>query len=359
MKSMSDPVKSSDIEDVLSSIRRLVSEDYQRTPEVDAPEAQPETTADEADAPVHGDQALVLTPALRVHDGGKAESTGDEASEPATGAADAPVAQDAVLDAVADALVEEALQQDDETGSPEEAIALAEPEPEESTDETPASRAGTMVAEHIEDEDAGTASADEMSTVAMHDPAPANMDAPAEQATVDAPDEDELSDSEEPEDHSAQDASESLEAKIAALETLIGKRNEEWEPEEGDGSLAADVASEMNDATALDWEDHAPNTEAHESGLEVNESPPAEEQLTEAEVIAEEPVAEPSSKGTDEAILKDEPEGLLIDEETLRDMVCDIVREELQGALGERITRNVRRLVRREIHRALASQELD
>ena len=48
-----------------------------------------------------------------------------------------------------------------------------------------------------------------------------------------------------------------------------------------------------------------------------------------------------------------------IDEEALRDMVVEIVREELQGALGERITRNVRRLVRREIHRALASQELD
>ena len=40
-------------------------------------------------------------------------------------------------------------------------------------------------------------------------------------------------------------------------------------------------------------------------------------------------------------------------------LVADIVREELQGALGERITRNVRKLVRREIHRALTAQELD
>jgi hypothetical protein len=54
----------------------------------------------------------------------------------------------------------------------------------------------------------------------------------------------------------------------------------------------------------------------------------------------------------------DEEEGLL-DEETLRTLVSDIVREELQGALGERITRNVRKLVRREIHRALAAQDLD
>lgn len=49
----------------------------------------------------------------------------------------------------------------------------------------------------------------------------------------------------------------------------------------------------------------------------------------------------------------------LLDEEALRDIVSEIVRAELQGALGERITRNVRKLVRREIHRALTAQELE
>lgn len=48
----------------------------------------------------------------------------------------------------------------------------------------------------------------------------------------------------------------------------------------------------------------------------------------------------------------------LLDEDALREMVVDIVRSELQGALGEKITRNVRKLVRREIHRALASHDL-
>ena len=48
-----------------------------------------------------------------------------------------------------------------------------------------------------------------------------------------------------------------------------------------------------------------------------------------------------------------------MDEESLRELVADIVRQELQGALGERITRNVRKLVRREIHRALTAQELE
>lgn len=46
----------------------------------------------------------------------------------------------------------------------------------------------------------------------------------------------------------------------------------------------------------------------------------------------------------------------VIDMETLRELVADIIRQELQGPLGERITRNVRKLVRREINRALDSR---
>ncbi|MGB7243595.1 MAG: hypothetical protein WBC93_16105 [Sulfitobacter sp.] len=48
-----------------------------------------------------------------------------------------------------------------------------------------------------------------------------------------------------------------------------------------------------------------------------------------------------------------------VDEEMLRDLVGEIVRSELQGVLGERITRNVRKLVRREIQRALTAQEIE
>ena len=47
-----------------------------------------------------------------------------------------------------------------------------------------------------------------------------------------------------------------------------------------------------------------------------------------------------------------------IDEETLREIVGELVRAELQGDLGDRITRNVRKLVRREIHHALASRDI-
>lgn len=42
----------------------------------------------------------------------------------------------------------------------------------------------------------------------------------------------------------------------------------------------------------------------------------------------------------------------------MRAMLTEIVHQELAGALGERITRNVRKLVRKEINRALASRAL-
>ena len=46
-------------------------------------------------------------------------------------------------------------------------------------------------------------------------------------------------------------------------------------------------------------------------------------------------------------------------EDALRELVSDIVRQELEGSLGERITHNVRKLVRRELQRALAAEELE
>ena len=48
-----------------------------------------------------------------------------------------------------------------------------------------------------------------------------------------------------------------------------------------------------------------------------------------------------------------------IDEALLRQIVTEVVRQELQGTLGERITRNVRKLVRREIYRVLDSERLE
>ncbi|TCM88074.1 hypothetical protein [Rhodovulum steppense] len=49
--------------------------------------------------------------------------------------------------------------------------------------------------------------------------------------------------------------------------------------------------------------------------------------------------------------------GVVLDEEALRDLVAAIVRQELEGDLGERMSQNVRKLVRREISRALTVRE--
>lgn len=72
------------------------------------------------------------------------------------------------------------------------------------------------------------------------------------------------------------------------------------------------------------------------------------------------------NEGLDRAVYtgRDDPlepgdEEQFLDEDALRDLVAEIVREELAGALGERITRNVRKLVRREIMRTLSTRDFD
>lgn len=61
----------------------------------------------------------------------------------------------------------------------------------------------------------------------------------------------------------------------------------------------------------------------------------------------------------EDASLFDDVEDLVLDEAALRALVSEIIRQELQGTLGERITRSVRKLVRREIQRALASRDFE
>jgi hypothetical protein len=71
------------------------------------------------------------------------------------------------------------------------------------------------------------------------------------------------------------------------------------------------------------------------------------------------PEGEPSAADSADAGMFDGADDVVIDADALRDLVAEIIREELQGALGERITRNVRKLVRREIARALETRDLE
>ncbi|WP_168219763.1 hypothetical protein [Pseudotabrizicola formosa] len=68
-------------------------------------------------------------------------------------------------------------------------------------------------------------------------------------------------------------------------------------------------------------------------------------------------------QGTEDQVIADlygtQADGMAFDEAVLRDLVRDLIREELASTLGERITRNVRKLVRAEIARALALRDFD
>jgi len=139
------------------------------------------------------------------------------------------------------------------------------------------------------------------------------------------------------------DRAAALSAKIEALEATIGQTQDQWEP---DGEVGDDYAG--THVETIEWQDH-------ETGGEGTVDPlrPTPVHL---DPVAEIPVPPKQDDDTLDTLMGDEA---IMDEESLRELVADIVRQELQGALGERITRNVRKLVRREIHRALTAQELD
>jgi len=71
---MSEPVSNAEVEDVLASIRRLVSEEKRPAPR--GPSAATET------ASVKEDVALVLTPALRISDDTEYDDTSDAQMTP-------------------------------------------------------------------------------------------------------------------------------------------------------------------------------------------------------------------------------------------------------------------------------------
>jgi hypothetical protein len=157
-----------------------------------------------------------------------------------------------------------------------------------------------------------------------------------------------------------------LSAKIAALETAIGNIADTWEP---DAPGADDYSG--TEAPAMAWEDDidrdatgAPFDKDDDAAQDAKSEPMQKSVFGQQDVPQPDPMAAAASeqstqKAADEDGFAYGTDDQLLDEEALRDLVSDIVRSELQGALGERITRNVRKLVRREIHRALTAQELE
>jgi hypothetical protein len=102
---------------------------------------------------------------------------------------------------------------------------------------------------------------------------------------------------------------------------------------------------------------------------EVAETPPGEPEADVVPVAEETPAAPVTPKAiganagpghvATEFVDADGMELAVLDEHALQEIVRQTLRAELQGELGERITRNVRKLVRAEINRALMARDLD
>ncbi|MEL7106720.1 MAG: hypothetical protein AAGM21_12430 [Pseudomonadota bacterium] len=184
-----------------------------------------------------------------------------------------------------------------------------------------------------------------------------------------------------------------LEDRIADLEAAVGSEAAEWEPDgsedqtqhepdavvlplrrdaagapvDPDDTSDGDVVADAVDAPAPETAALARDTE--DAAFEDAMDQASQDHMTPAPANSpqpRDPVAAPlatfrhrgaRSDTTDNVLAEDEP--TLLDETGLRELVAEIVREELQGGLGERITRNVRKLVRAEIQRAFAARDLD
>ncbi|MEM6729524.1 MAG: hypothetical protein AAF618_13560 [Pseudomonadota bacterium] len=310
---MSDPVTNVEIEDVLSSIRRLVSQD----PDAAAPRQAPK----EADA-------LVLTADHRV----------DGAEAPAEAAAD-------------DGPDGEGESDPEMTFVRREAASAVRTELERAIEELEASM--------------GLAEAARSEDVAPEPPQAAERKDPQSLAEeIDAL-ADEL-DWEAPVGRAMEGAPPA--ARVPEVEVLAPEETDtaaaveaEPVPEPVSAQEASETQRRGGAASALEAIHlvSSQGDDAHDYEDEEDVAPNASARFT-----APEPPYDPSkddpfpSYGADGDVEKRLDREIAIDADLLRDMVSEIVREELQGALGERITRNVRKLVRREINRALAGQDL-
>jgi hypothetical protein len=143
---------------------------------------------------------------------------------------------------------------------------------------------------------------------------------------------------------------EALERTIAELEAVIGASAQDWDP---DGSeLAHDSApmqeTRLQDSLTFEASQFDARTDPEAAGeAKAAFDPAPEPQVPGMAAAAPAPVttAETDADTTE-----------ILDEEALRAIIARVLREELQGPLGERITRNVRKMVRAEIARALSER---
>lgn len=304
VKEMSDPITNAEIEDVLSSIRRLVTEEA-RKPDVVVPSAADNVADDDSTT----SDKLVLKPSQRIPD---------------------------------------------------------EPEPESVEDEPPlvlgTARGEFTVVGGSDVDGPDTDDAD----VTLHPVTPVEDDNfEDDQSAIGDTTHDEI-------DETEGEFNTALSAKIEALETAIAETRDQWEaePSKSDSysgeTPEAETIDDLAEAFAAQADPVSPQIEPETpqdaAAPETESKEPEVMAWTDVQDDIDPKVVIDMPDDTDTDFLADvdsAQEEDLIDEETLREMVAQIVREELQGALGEKITRNMRKLVRREIHRALISRDLE
>lgn len=352
---MSDPVANVEIEDVLTSIRRLVSESGRpAAPAKEPRSALPDVAApsveikEEPDSEPEALDRLVLTPALRISEIEEVEEAVSEPEAPELllhpvivpeeGDDDQAAEDDDALEAQG-----EAAQDEVETAfDPDEGIALSEAQAMDSRIvrwETLNSEEQSELVEPDSPGDSDYAGTD-VRGLSWIEPA---VDEVAEAAEPETMVEEETSDLKDAtalsDEHGGIEMPAFLRAEPAEVQTEVDEPEAapvgEVEEEEvfADGDLETEEMSDLDALEAVAQSIDAEATAYIEASVEEAIAPELED--------------------------FDQDDAVMLDEAMLRELVSDIVRQELQGALGERITRNVRKLVRREIHRALAAHDLE
>ncbi len=358
---MSDPMTNVDIEDVLASIRRLVSEDTRprgvSSPAATAPRPVPQPLHP---APSAGDR-LVLTPSLRVMEpetpevatprravdpeqpwndpeARLADLWQDDAPQPASDTTQVASAPDSAVAGITERVMQTLTDQ----AAPEH---VSEPIDADFTDVSSENR---------------TDSGDSRAEVAEWSPAPQHSDdaGPQDAASGDAP----LSDAMAWKDYVGDDHIDDIrpDTQRDGADPAAGDAPAS---DDSDDRIAAHQAEQVDEPGDETWTDMPDPRDGMNAGMDAGaDDPRYRDDLTAeddpSDDFADDGEGDGANDGMDAAgnILAEES---VIDEAMLRELVADIVRQELMGALGERITRNVRKLVRREIHRAMSAQDFE
>ena len=133
-----------------------------------------------------------------------------------------------------------------------------------------------------------------------------------------------------------------LESRIAKLEAFVSGHGDTRDAPGAGASAPRDMAPGEGGAVPADGS-------ADEAGQA--DVPSADEPADDGSMH---PAAGPDPDGTTAADTAD-----TVDEAALRETVRALIREELRGELGQRITRRVRKLAHQEINRALAGREFE